>query len=119
MKSIVIFPSCFSFHPSNKRSKNSLISQLYQLDKVAITSFSDLSYTLIITNVSIKNDVTTSIVHIHVHNKLIIKTIHYAVNIMTTEAELFTIRCGINQATSIPDITKIVVITDLLYMSDI
>ena len=40
-------------------------------------------------------------------------------NIMTTEAELFTIRYGINQATSISDITKIVVITDSLYMSDI
>ena len=31
------------------------------------------------------------------------------------EAELFAIKCGINQATSIPSISKIVVITDLLH----
>ena len=64
---------------------------------------------------SIKNNVTISIVHIHVCNKPVIKTIHHAVNVTTTEAKLFTIRCGINQASSILDIAKIVVITDLLH----
>jgi len=34
---------------------------------------------------------------------------------MTTEAELITIRYGINQATSILSISKIIVITDLLH----
>ena len=33
----------------------------------------------------------------------------------TTEAKLFAIRCGINQAISIPHIKCIVVITDSLY----
>ena len=36
-------------------------------------------------------------------------------NITTTEAELFAIRYGINQATDIPSISRIFVITDLLH----
>jgi len=39
-----------------------------------------------------------SIFHIYIHNKPIVKTLHYAVNITSMEAELFAIRCGINQA---------------------
>jgi len=88
---------------------------LRQLDKVVIVFSSDLSCALIVTNTSIKNNIATSIAYIHVHDKLIIKTVHHTVNIMITETELFAIRCGINQATSIPDITKIVVITDSLH----
>ena len=112
---IDIFPSCFSFHPFNKWSKSDLISRSCQLNEVAIVSSLNSSCTLIITDTSIKNNVTTSIAHIHVHNKPIIKTVHHAVNITTTEAKLFTIRCGINQATSIPDIAKIIIITDSLH----
>jgi len=37
------------------------------------------------------------------------------VNITITEAVLFAIRCGINQATDIPGISRIFVITDLLH----
>ena len=75
----------------------------------------DLSYALVIIEASIKNDVVTSIVHIYIHNKLIVKTLHYMVNITSTEAELFIIRYSINQATNIQEILKIVVITDLIY----
>ena len=72
-------------------------------------------YALVVTDASIKNNMATSIVHIHVYNKSVIKTIHYAVNIMTTEAELFTIRYRINQTTNIPGISKIVIVTDMLH----
>ena len=64
---------------------------------------------------SIRNNIATSISHIHSHNRLIIKTIHYTVNITITEAELFTIRCGINQAISISNIKYIVIVTDFLH----
>jgi len=37
------------------------------------------------------------------------------VNITTTEAKLFAIRCGINQVVGIPNIKHIVIITDSLY----
>jgi len=73
---------------------------------------SDSAY---VTNASIKNNVTTLIAHIHVYDKPVIKTLHHAVNVMAIEAELFAIRCSINQATSIPGISKIIVIIDLLY----
>jgi len=93
---IDIFHSYFSFYPFNKWSKSSLTSQSLQLDKVAIVSSSDPSCTLVITNASIRNNVTTSITYIYVHNKPIIKTIHHAINIITTEAKLFAIRYSIN-----------------------
>ena len=112
---IDIFPSWFSFHFSNKCSKNNLIAYSYQLDELTIIFSLDSSYILVVTDASIKNNVVTFITHIHVCDKPIIKTLHYTVNVMTTEAELFAIKCGINQATSIPGISKIVVITDLLH----
>ena len=51
---------------------------------------------VVISDTSIKNYVATSISHIHLHDKPIIKMIHQAVNIITTEAKLFAIRCNIN-----------------------
>ena len=66
-------------------------------------------------NTSIKNHVTTSISYIHSYNSPVIKTCHHTVNVSTTEAELFTIRCGINQAVGISYINHIIVITDLLH----
>jgi len=57
----------------------------------------------------------TSIAHIYIHDKPVIKTLHHAVNVTSTEAELFSIRCSINQATNIQGISKIVVITDSLH----
>ena len=66
---------------------------------------------------SIKNNITTSISHIHTHNKPVIKTLHYVVDIMSTEAELFAIRCGINQAMKLNNISKIIIITDLIHVA--
>jgi len=64
---------------------------------------------------SIKNQVATSITHIHVSNKPVIKTIHHTVNVMTSEAEIFTMRCGVNQTTQIIDIHHIIVIMDSIH----
>ena len=66
---------------------------------------------------SIKNNIAFSITHIHIHNKLIIKILHYTINIMSTEAEFFAIRCGINQAIHLYDIFKIIVIIDLIHIA--
>ena len=51
---------------------------------------------MVITDASIKNNIAILILHIHIHNKPITKILHHVVNIMSTEAKLFTIRCGIN-----------------------
>ena len=70
---------------------------------------------IIASDVSIKNNVTTSIMHIHTYNKPLTKTIHHAVLVTSTETELFTIRCSINQATNSNDITKIIIVTDSIH----
>jgi len=72
-------------------------------------------HALVISDASIKNNMATSIAYIHACNKPIIKTMHYAVNITSTEAKLFAIICSINQAVNLPGISKIVIITDSIH----
>jgi len=62
-----------------------------------------------------QSSLSVILIHIHTHDKLLIKTIYHAVNITSMEAELFTIRCGINQATHIDNISKIIIITDSIH----
>ena len=75
------------------------------------------SSTIVVSDASIKNQVTTSISHIHSFNKPVVKTLHRAINITTAEAELFAIQCGINQAVANPNVKHIVVITDSLHIT--
>ena len=75
----------------------------------------DQSHTLIVTDAGIKNNIAMSIAHIHVCDKPIIKILHHIVNVMLNEAELFAIRCGINQAVNIPGISRTVVITNSIH----
>ena len=53
--------------------------------------------------------------HVHSHNKPVIKMIHKVVNVTTTKAKLFAIRCGINQAVDITNIDHIVIILNSLH----
>ena len=70
-----------------------------------------------ISNTSIKNNIATSISYIYVHDKPVIKMIYHAVNITTTKAELFTIRCGINQVTTLFSISNIIVLMDSIHVA--
>jgi len=72
-------------------------------------------HALIILDAGVKNNVAMSITHIHIHDRPIIKTIHHTANITSTEAELFTIRCDINQVTNLPVISKIIIITNSIH----
>ena len=105
------FSDHFSFHLWSKNIKN----HIKALNNITLKSLSDLAFFIVISDTSIKNHVATSISHIHLYNKPIIKTIHQVVNITSTEAELFAIHCSINQAISIPNISCIIVITDSLH----
>jgi len=109
------FSSCFLFHFFNKCSDESLISRSYQLDEMTIVSSENPSHALVITDTSIKNNTATSIIHIYIHNRSVVKTLYHAVNINSTKAELFAIRCGINQATNFIEISKIIVITNSIH----
>ena len=105
------FPDHFSFYPHSHNIKD----QLCKLDNIIILPSSDSLACTIISDMSIKNHIAISILYIHSFNQPIIKTCHQALNMSITEAELFAIRCGINQTIVIPHIKHIVVITNSLY----
>jgi len=109
------FSHCFSFHYFTKSSDHSFKLHTQQLDDFAIKSFSLATNALVITDASVKNSVATSISHIHVHNKPVVKTLYHAINVTSTEAEFFVLHYSINQATSSHEISKIIVITDLFH----
>jgi len=67
---------------------------------------------------SIQNNVTTSIAHIHSFNNLLKKTLHHAINVTSTEAKLFAIRCSINQAIQIQYASHIIVIIDTIHAAE-
>ena len=87
------------------------------LDEVIFKVSSNPFSTIVVSDTSIKNQVTTSISHIHSFNKPVIKTLHRAINITTAEAELFAIWYSINQAVTNPNVKHIVVITDSLHIT--
>ena len=83
---------------------------------MVLESFLFSSVTIIVSDASIKNNVATFIVHIHTFDKTLTKIVYYAVHVTSTEAELFAIRCGINQSLRFNNISKIIVITDSIHI---
>ena len=53
----------------------------------------------------------------HTYNRLIIKMIHQAVHIISIKAELFAIRCSINQALNLDNMSKVIVITNSIHVA--
>ena len=70
---------------------------------------------IIIIDASVKNDIATSVLHIHICDHPLIKMVYYAAFVTSTEVELFAIRCGINQAYSKENISKIIIITNSIH----
>ena len=73
------------------------------------------SIAIVTSDANIKNDIATSISYMYISNQPLIKTLYHAAFVTSTEAKLFAIKCGINQATSNNNIFKIVVITDSIH----
>ena len=111
------FSNHFSFHLFSKNNDHLFKSHIQQLNNLAIESSNTPSNTLVVMDASVKNNVAFSIVYIHIHNKLVIKMLHHTINITSTEAKFFAIRCGINQVTHLHKISKIVVVTDSIHMA--
>jgi len=105
------FPDYVSFYSRPQDVK----VQIRNLNNVVNASSSNPSLCIIISDASIKNYITIFILHIHLFNQLIVKICYQAINISTTEVELFAIKYGINQVVSIPNIKWIIVITDSLH----
>ena len=110
------FPDRFSFNLSNKKEKNDTIC-FQQLDDLVLESSSSLSTAIVVMDVSIKNNIATSISHVHLANYPMTKTVHHAIFITSTEAKLFAIRYGINQACNKENISKIIVITNSIHIA--
>ena len=89
---INIFPNNFSFHSLNRKSNDNIKSHLCKLDSITLQALLDSHAVVIISDTSIKNYVTTLILHVHSHNRPVIKTIYHVINISFTKAKLFAIR---------------------------
>ena len=109
------FSDRFSFNLCNKEKNDKF--RLHQLNSVVIESSLLQSIAIIATDANIKNNIATSISHTHISNQPLVKTIHYAAFVTSLEAELFAIRCSINQASSKENISKIIVITDFIHIA--
>ena len=107
------FSGRFSFNLASKDKNNK--KHLQQLDKMTLQSSSLPNSAIIVTDASVKNDIATSISHIHIHNHPLTKMVHHAVYVTSTEAELFAIRCGINQACGKNNISKIIIISNSIH----
>jgi len=70
---------------------------------------------IIVTDASIKNNIATSILYVHLVDHPLIKTVYYAAFVTSTEAELSAIRCGINQACNKKNVSKIIIVTDSIH----
>ena len=84
---------------------------------MVIESSLSQSIAIIAIDASIKNNIVTSISHIHILNQPLTKTIHHAAFVTSTKAKLFTIRCGIDQASAKKSISKIIVVTNSIHMA--
>ena len=91
------FSSHFSFHQVNYKDKESRTAHFCKLDDIVLNASSNFNSIIVVSDVSIKNNIAISIVYIHSYLNLIEKTLHHAVGITSTEAELFAIKCDINQ----------------------
>ena len=56
-----------------------------------------------------------SIFHVHLEQNIIAKTIYHAVNVTTTKAERFVIKCGINQVVQVQGTDHIIVIINTIH----
>lgn len=93
----MIFPSYFSFYRVNYKDKESKAAYFCKLNNIVLNVSFNFNSVIIVSDTSIKNNITISIAHIYLHLNSIKKTLHHAVGITSTKAELFAIRYSINQ----------------------
>ena len=82
---------------------------------MVLQSSSLSSTAIVVMDASIKNNITTFILHIHLVDHPLIKTIHHAAFITSTEVELFMVRYSINQACNKKNMSKIIIVTNSIH----
>ena len=86
----------FSFISVNWKDPGILTSHYNRLNDIYENSLINQDTMLVIVDASIKNNVAISISHMYRGQKIITKSVHYAMNITSMEVELFVIWCRIN-----------------------
>ena len=104
----------FSFILVNWKDTDALKSHHNRLDNVYEDLLTNQDTLLFIADASIKNNVVISVLHIQKGQNIINKSIHHAMNVNSIKAKLFAIRCRINQAIQIWNVSQIVIITDAI-----
>jgi len=112
------FSDQFSFTLVNHKDTDALKTHNIKLDKIYEDSSDNQNIILIIVDMSIKNNVAMSVFHIQKSHNIIRKSVHHAMNVNSTEAELFAIRYRIDQATKIHNASKIFIITDTIQLQN-
>ena len=108
------FHNYFSFNTVKCKDAKARTAHLNQLKNVYQRSSNSHDIIFIISDTSVKNNIVTSVSYIQRKHNIIRKTIYHAMNISSTKAKLFIIRCGISQATQIQEVKQIVIITDAI-----
>ena len=112
---IDIFSSCISIHNTNHSFNESKATHYKKLDEIILESSSDPKTVVIISDISIKNNIAFFISHIHFFDNTLKKTLYHAINVMPMEAKLFTIQCNINQIVQIQHALYIIVIANTIH----
>jgi len=111
------FSDKFSFNLFNNHHHDNIKIYIQQLDNIVIELSNFLSTAIVVMDTSIKNNIATSILHTYTYNNSITKTLYHVIYVTSTEAELFAIRCSINQASNCNDISKIIVVTNSIHVA--
>ena len=109
------FSSCIFLYNTDRSFNESKATYCKKPNEIILESSLDPRIVVIVSDTSIKNNIASSISHIHSFNNLLKKTLHHAINVTPTEAELFAIRCNINQVVQMQNVSCIIVITDAIH----
>ena len=109
---IDIFSSCFYFNSANCKDTDAKFTHQNKLKNIYKSLSNNQDTVLIITNISIKNNITILVWREY---EIIVKTIYYTMNILSIEAKHFAIRYSISQVFQIYNISYIVIIINTIY----
>jgi len=112
---VVNYHDCFSFHIMNYREKDINNTHICNYDRIFQDTLLDPKTVIIISNTSIKKNIATSVLHVYSGCNILAKTIHHAINVTSIEVELFAIRCSINQAVQVENVTNIIIIINTIH----
>jgi len=90
------FSDCFSFNIVECKDTEARTAHLRKLNDIYKLSKNNPNTLFVITNASVKGDITTPVMPSHRKHAIISKTVHHTINVTSTKAELFTIRCSIS-----------------------